>query len=610
MASQQYTARAVLFTGSPFKPDYQHTLMPCPMATKLAWFMSNCTPNFTQEKIMTLKIDTVIGSGVLRLEAPIDEVSGYNYVYIDSKREKPYFAFVLGYRYINDGGTLDGYGKAETAVYEFAIQKDVLMSHLIEITTNDDDSGFRQCSILRHHSTEKFNSPWGQEDFGGTAVAVSMDRIDSIETNECLAIVQYVQSNTDKEITTCGSTVGNVASGCKMQGFYPTDATNIEIFISQVVKKGEDVQGIFLVPRCLISQLPTTGDGLVVDDGCTVKDTITIGVGNPDDDVVLPRNRKCGYYPYNYIRVYNDAGGSMDLKWEHWTTTTEVAGRALGIEGMPLPPVTVECFPIGYMHKAEYIDGGTVIGHKFSTPCSHKLALTNYPVGSWINDSYAMAVGSGQVFDVSAATNGDWSGMWNSVKRMFSGLGGAKAVGTASSGYKLGSAIASGGAASVVGGSVVAAGAVVLSQAIGALAAENRSETIGGNPNSNSASYSNLHKYFTLAHMALNKDDMEALDSYFDMYGYAQNGVVARPNPHGRSKWCYIHTAGLTYVPAVNPCNANELTIINNAFNSGLTMWSNNVVCSLIGNYTQGGNGDDTIPNAGDCADLYCTSQR
>ena len=607
--SSQYTARAVLFSKSPFKPDYQHTLMPSPIVTKLTWFISNCTPNFTQENIMTVKINTVTGAGVLRLEAPIADVSGYNYVYIDSKREAPYFAFILGYRYVNDGGTLTGYSKEATAVYEFTIQKDVLMSHVVENSADDDASGFRQCSIIRHHSTETFNSPWGQEDFGGTAVAVAMNRISDIETNESLAVVQYVQSNTDDEITSCGSTVGNVPSGCRMQAFYPQDSSLIEFFIAQVVKKGSDVQGIFLVPRCLISKLPTTGDGLVVDDSCTVKDTRTVGVGYPEDNVILTNNRKCKYYPYNYIRVYNDAGNSMDLKWEQWTTTTNVGGRSLGIEGMPLPPVTVECFPIGYMHEAEYFDGGSVIGHKFSTPGSHKLTLTNYPVGSWINDSYAMAVGSGQVFDVTAAMNGDWSGVKSSLQRMIAGGGAKNALGTASQGFDVGSAIAGSGAAGAVGGGVVAAGAVAASQIFSSVAAEYRSETLGGNPNSNSAAYSNRHKYFTWAHMALNKDDMMALDRYFDMYGYAQNGIVRKPNPHGRSKWCYIQTAGLTYVPDVNPCNANELTIINNAFNNGLTMWSNSVGGSLIGNYTQGGNGTDTIPEAKDCADLYCTSQ-
>ena len=192
---------------------------------------------------------------------------------------------------------------------------------------------------------------------------------------------------------------------------------------------------------------------------------------------------------------------------------------------------------------------------------------------------------------------------------MIAGGGAKNALGTASQGFDVGSAIAGSGAAGAVGGGVVAAGAVAASQIFSAVAAEYRSETLGGNPNSNSAAYSNLHKYFTWAHMALNKDDMMALDRYFDMFGYAQNGIVRKPNPHGRSKWCFIQTAGLTYVPAVNPCNANELTIINNAFNSGLTMWSNSVGVDFVGNYTQGGNGTDTIPLVGECADLYCTSQ-
>lgn len=607
MASTQYNGGVELYTGSPFKPDYSHTLMPCPMAVKRAWFSANCTPMFQQRQIMTIKLNSVTGYGVVRLELPINEVAGYNYAYIDSKRETPYFAFVLGYQYINDGDK-----EAGTAVYELTILKDVLMSHVIETSTDDQgDSGFRQCSIIRHHSTELFNSPYGQETIGGTAVSVDMYQLKKpgFDTGACLAVVQYVESNSDDEVTGCGTAIAEVPSGCKLRGFISGDGSNIQYFIVNTVKKGSNIATIYTVPTALLSQMPTTGDGLEIDSSSTRKDVETFGVGDPEDHVIGTKNKKCQYYPYNFIRVYNDAGSFMDLKWEEWTTTTPVAGRALGVEGLPVPPVSVDCFPIGYLHEAEYIDGGVVLGHKFSTPCTHKVSLTNYPYGSWVNDSYAMAVGSGEVFDLNALQKGDWGGVWNSAKRMFAsgGMSSEAALG-AGMFTKVAGGAAMSASTAVVGG--LAAGAAIAADAVvKASMAEMRSETLGGNPNSNSGSFANKHKYFTVSHMALNEEDMYTIDKYFTMYGYAQNGVVRKPNPHGRPYWCYIETAGLTYVPEKAPCNANELTIINNAFNHGITMWNNTVPASGIGVYA-GDNGEDPIPSAGECADIYCKSQR
>ena len=88
-----------------------------------------------------------------------------------------------------------------------------------------------------------------------------------------------------------------------------------------------------------------------------------------------------------------------------------------------------------------------------------------------------------------------------------------------------------------------------------------------------------------------------ALDSIFDRFGYAQGGIVAKPDPFGRPSWCYIQTGSDTFVPTTDQgaCNTTEAARINAIFRNGVTLWNGIVSKDDIGNFS-GDNGDDTIP--------------
>lgn len=599
MASQQYTESVELFRGVPFDTSYAWTLAPMPVSLKKKWLEGNCSYD-TYDKLMHTKMNTVTGSGVLRLEVPNSEISTYNYVYVQSSHEPAYFAFVLGYTYINDGH------ESGSSVYELAIQKDVLMSHLT------DEGDFKDCVILRHHSTNRFDNPWPQEDFGGTVVNLSFKRVD-VETNMCYAVVQYIETTQEDEffdkVTVCATTASGVPQGCS--GYYidPSSVTQLSDFIKDRAKRRENINAIYLVPRFLLVT-PSEGGADLIDE-YVIKDAQTVEIETRaagDYDTVV-KNKKCYYYPFDFMRFYNDMGQTMDLRWEWWQSKQGLTTKQIAVEGIAVPPVSVTCYPIGYLGASQ--NEGAPYGRHYTIAPTHCLTMGNYPVGSWLNDSYSAAVGAGRILDFSALFQGDFKAFGKSAfrKHMYQDLGLTQKDQIAQSGYEFGknakgvltAAGVSGGLA-LAGGVVAGVASMAYEEGKAAYAAGLEVETLDGSTGGNSASYTNGHKYFHYSHMCLNSKDRMNLDKYFDKYGYNQGGVIAKPDPFGRERWCYIQTAGLTYVtPAAN---ANEQTIINNAFNRGITLWMNKNTAATIGDFDQN-NGEDTIPYPEEAADEY-----
>lgn len=596
MASQQYTESVELFRGVPFDTSYAWTLAPMPVSLKKTWLEDNCSYN-TYEKLMHIKMNTVTGSGVLRLEIPNSEISTYNYVYVESSHEPAYFAFVLGYTYINDGK------ESGKSVYELAIQKDVLMSNLT------DEGDFKDCVILRHHSTTRFDNPWPPENFGGTVVNLSYKDV-PVDTGRCYAVVQYIETTQEGELSkveVCSTTASAVPQGCVGGYFQPDDTLALSNFIKDNAKEVNNVNAIYMVPKFLLAT-PGAGGAYLVDENVNrAAVTVEIETRAADDYDTVVKNRKCYYYPYDFMRFYNDAGQTMDLRWEWWHSKQGLGTKQIAVEGIAVPPVSVTCHPIGYLGAPQgQVD---VYGEHYPMVSTHCLTMSNYPVGSWLNDSYSAAVGAGRIVDAEALLNGDFKQFGRSVLNKLTANPEATAQGVADSYNKVQNVsnfaqsnlgMKAGGAGAL--GAAVVVGAKVLDETVACLAAGLEVETLSGSTGGNSASYTNGHKRFYYSHMCLNGADRMNLDKYFDRFGYNQGGVIAKPDPFGRERWCYIQTAGTTYVtPAAN---ANEQTIINNAFNRGITLWMNKNTAANIGDFDQD-NGPDYIPFPEDAADEY-----
>lgn len=68
------------------------------------------------------------------------------------------------------------------------------------------------------------------------------------------------------------------------------------------------------------------------------------------------------------------------------------------------------------------------------------------------------------------------------------------------------------------------------------------------------------------------------VDTYFDMFGYAENHVFV-PNIHARQRWTYVKTLGCVITGNAPP---EEIAFIESCFDKGITWWVN---ASDVGNY-------------------------
>ena len=608
MASTQYTENVKLFSGVPFSADYHDTLAPALVDTKLSWFTSNFTP-YETNNIMHIKINTTGGIGTMRLSVPNSVIDGINYAYIQSSRGRPYFAFVLGYEYINDGAT------PGESIFDIAIQKDVLMSCFLGPTQ------LQECSIIRHHSgSTKFKNPFVPEPFqGGKVLNKDYTRV-PVETCKSKQVVMYIQNDPITEMIDpnwqSAGYVDRQVVASSISCAEQFDTSMLTITIRDFAKSGANVIMAYNAPDCLFRYSFGPGgsnlsDGDIKDypDIVSVDTTYNNYFGTP------PRNNKCYYYPYNYLRVYNDSGQYMDLQWELWNNKT------LSVEGNVLPPVSVTIAPVGYNGANGEISGDG-FGTRAEYQSTHKLSMGNYPVGSWINDAYASAVGSGKIVDGQALLMGDIKGFGASAARYAITHASDVISGVASGGTELMqgaeadsvlrkvSRRAGGGvnvshvntgkamAALNVGYAAVTA---AVDMAASCAATAYQADELGGTTGSSNTEFSNLHKYFYTSHMVLSDRDMECLDSLFQRYGYAQGGVVAKPDPYIRPYWTYIQTAGDAFVPrgvSSQMCNQNETAVINAAFRAGITFWDyDNNTAGDIGNFDRdNGNSGNDIP--------------
>lgn len=578
MASTQYNGQYVtMYSGVPFSPDYAHTLYGG-INDKATW-LDACT-HTKYDNLMHIKLDTTSGYGTIRLEVPDNVATSYNYCLVNSKND-PYFCFILGCRYINDGKT------SGSSVYEFDIQKDVMMSCF-----NDKDD-LIQCAIERHHSSTDghFNNPWVPEPFAFTAYNQDFNQL-PFETADCHVVIQYYIANPNNDdapglISDAGRTISRIPCGTLFAYARLGDDVGIHNFICNDAQMGGCVTAVYTAPKCLFKNTPPMG-GMYLNDSDLEKDVKTAVVEPYDSVPSTVENNKCLYYPYNFYRVYNDAGETMDLKYELWGTTAGAQGGSalmLGIEGVAVAPVEVCIRPLNYIHanSQREID---FFGVHFDAPGTHKLRLNGYPMGSWINDVYASAVGRGEVYNFDKAhesVQGFFKEQKRMAERVFLTGGGASALkGTL------------GGSESALATSMIEGGLNAMTAAANLSYAP---DTLSGSGGSGGSDYAGLHKYFYGSHMALNEDDFKRLDSMFTRYGYAQGGLVAKPDPEARSVFTYIKTAGDPFVSSGdNKANATEASRINTIFRNGITFWKTSARLDQIGKYSNINNGTDSMP--------------
>ena len=531
------TLTVVRLLNVPLENDYKHTFYFNDKSEQLEYFQ-NVTPIKTMANCSYQRKDKFIC-----VDACIDDIITANYVMYknEAHSSKWYYAFIEKMEYKNDN---------RTDVY---IKTDVLQTWLREYN-------FKSSYIEREHvkdDTVGLHTFPEQLETGDYIV-------NSRNANESLLVKTFILASTvdlNKEEDTLtgykyppvsGKLYNGIYSGVK---YYKVTESQCNAIIVDLAKAGQSdaIISIFTCPSLFVSStIPEGGFYPEVDasDDVIKKEWVnTFGIDEEQPlkpkkiNGYVPNNNKLLCYPYSYMLMSNNAGGSAIYKYELFNHPENNEKCDFKIYSTLCAGMSIRLIP-HYYNGSEYnIDEG--------------LNLGKFPVCNWNTDVYT-----------------NWLTQ-NGVNIGLSLIGS-----TAQVGLGVGLGVASGGLGLAVSGENIASGVMGIASTLGEIYSHSKQPPQAeGNINSGDVTFSAGYLTFTAHHMSIKKEYAKIIDGFFDMYGYKVN-EVKKPNVNHRAHYWFTKTIDCN-IDGLIPME--DLQEIKNIYNKGVTFWRSP---SRVGDYS------------------------
>lgn len=505
----------VYLLNIPLENDYKHTFYFNTKAEQTNFFLGKVSTN-------NLASNTDFSyqrkDSVMRIPVPYDEALKYNYVMYQNTAYSPkfFYAFITDYEF-----------KREDLTF-ITIETDVIQTWMFDYTVNPS-------FIEREHTND--------DTIGLHTVPENLE----IGDPEC---VNYTSDpeliNTEIVVGTTVDLGGENISGGNYNGIYsgvkyyshPTGSAG-SLFVNAFIKtltdgdgadfkggKIEALQCIFLAPKFLIND----GDEVLeVNHSNTVKAyQHTLSAVNPYSSKV--KNNKCLTFPYRYILVSNNNGGSAVYKYEKFKDGI----LNFSIQGALTPGCSIRLIPKEY--------NGVYVNNE------EGLNLGKYPVCNWASDVY---------------TN------WLTQNSVNIGLNIASGIGQIVSGVAI--AGGTGGLATAVGGSQIVGGVSAITQQLAQIHQMSFTPPQShGNINCGDVITASETNTFHFYQMCVKEEYINIIDNYFTMFGYKTNRVKTPLRNHRKAFW-YIKTIDVNVTGSVP---IKDLQKIKDCYNLGITFWS------------------------------------
>ena len=515
----------------PLENDYKHTLYFESLAAQTNYFVGKT--KFSDSDFSYQRKDKVI-----RYPKDYDELIGCNYVMYKNSdySSKWYYAFITKMEYINDG---------MTAIY---IETDVLQTWMFEYTV-------KKSFVEREHCND--------DTIGLHTVPEQLETGDyiinkKIKNNDIVKDYRIVVGCTvdmlKKDLPdVAGSVYNKVYSGVKYFVFNHDDLEHINSAIEDLALSGKSdaIQCIFLAPDNLIDYDGATNTMTKKDSHFAQAwqksmgkyvETGDGGYFTYDTDQILkptsvngykPKNNKLFTYPYCYLMMSNNSGGSAIYKYELFKNTENENLCDFRIHSAVTPGMSIRCFPRWY--------NGTEFNHE------EGLNLGKFPICSWNSDVY---------------TN------WLTQNAVNIGV----SIGSSAMQVVGGVAMASTGAGAVVGASGITSGALGIASTLGEVYSHSlQPPQAEGNLNSGDVAFANDSLTFTAYQMTIKEEYAKIIDNYFDMFGYKSH-LTKTPFKNHRENYWYTKTIGVNIDGAIPN---DDMQKIKDIYDNGITFWKN-----------------------------------
>lgn len=529
-------------SGVRLNSRYEHSIYFADRTAQLNYFAGKVVKTFSAYSFIRKSWD-------LNVAATMEEAASWSYLYFtNTANGKRYFYFIDNIEYVNDGAV------------RLKLQIDVLQTYLF-----DDDFELLPCFVEREHTLTDDPVSYTVDEGLETGELVDNEVFHWQQLNDkCILVLATINPNyteTTEPVPALAGRYNGVFSGLKVWAVNGSKWADWGAQLDKLSAAGflDGIVSMWMYPKALV-QLggENTWDD---DDLCkTVDGARDAGAFLPFDeppskvDGYTPKNKKLLTYPYNFLYVSNNCGGSATYRWERFGIYMQ---PQFSTAGTLSPEGTVKMFPTSY-NGLKHVDAD---GHvSFEDNYEQGLTIGGFPTCAWDSDIYKMWL----------AQNQNQLNTAGGTAALTISAGAAAAVAGLATGNL---AVAGAGAAAAIGGV----------QKIQSLLAQNKDMAIQP-PQAKGGFSSNVNitagkHTFSFYKKSVSNERARIIDDYFTMYGYRVNRVKT-PNIHARKSHTYVKTIGC-HIDA-NLCN-EDATKIESIFDNGITFWTDG---DRIGRYS------------------------
>lgn len=502
----------------PLDNRYEHTLYFSSDSDQREYFRSKVVKTFTGYTYLRKNWS-------IKVEASIAEAHRWTYLFFQnpSHERKWYYYFINKVSYVND------------STVELDLELDVLQTYRF-------DWVMQECFVERETTQTDYVGQFTMDEGLDTGPFVSMVAKDVTDLDEMCVLVMTTMP-IDGSSNYC-NTYDGVFSGLSVYAVDYNLRNSLGIWLEDLNTEGkiDAVVGMWMYPKNMVKtswdQLlnPVTGAGydyLRIDGLPGVKDKLFEGY--------QPKNNKVYCYPYNFLYVTNNSGGSAVYRYERFP---ELATEDIIFEfaGAISPDAGVKMFPHGYSCDGENAGASTF---------EEGISLPSFPSCAWNSD----------VYKVWLAQNQNQHAL---VQEQ------AKVQAVAGLGATVGSAVM-GNVAGALGGLGTAYHAYTTVQNLMAMKADMAIQPDQARGAfSGTVNVANDKHTFTIMYKCATKEFAKSIDGYFTKYGYRVNRTGV-PYLKNRPRFTYVKTVGCTIT---GPIGTEDRIRIESIFDNGVTWWA------------------------------------
>ena len=529
-----------IYGGIPLDNSYTNTLYFLSRLDQTTFFSTTRYLKYTLANNTYQRVER----GRMRIEKKADELYGCNYLAFQNTNygNKWFYAFITGVEFINN------------VTSEITFEIDTIQTYMFDIE-------LKNCFVEREHT--RYDEIGGniQKEPVATGEYIISDRTKMSYLSD-MAVLIMETLKIEGTQHDAGTLYEGIYGGAKIYAFNSTDDTHISEHLDSFIQAPDNVYAVYMCPSFLINGTTPIPDGGMDLGRTTVSSILTQQFPAPLDNNIshdfggyTPKNKKLYTYPYNYARLDNNSGQSLNLRYEFFVNNIP----EIEVSGTFLMPVKLVGRPVAY--KGLQRGSGLQASEVSTSEC---ITLDNYPMCTWNVDAFQNWLAQNTVPIVLNATG--------------SAVNSALALGMSSMASETGTP-----SSSIVGGTAMQGISGITNLLKQTYLASIAADDCRGNLSNGNVNVSNNRQAFYMSRCHLTANYAKVIDNFFTMYGYACNEVKT-PSLMNRPHWSYTKTNGCCAVPKEETgAPADEIKRFCSIFDKGITFW---MYASEVGDYT------------------------